>query len=165
MEGENEAKRRLRTLWTCFYWLLYLLTWGVLPVLNEFLKRGGTDPALRFSQSLSSVYSYYFKLLLPILAMLLYLDHQYERNYLRNLVPLFQSLAHCYGISLIILLMGYAMVAIPRSYWRGGDHLLMMNYFYFQLVNIDDDRQQAHFNFAAMIKHLHLLRASLNDHA
>lgn len=81
--------------------------------------------------SFKAVYSYYLKLLVPILVMLLYLDNKYERNYLFNLLPLIQSLAHCYGISLIILLMGYGLVAIPRSFWRGGDHEVTMNYFYF----------------------------------
>ncbi len=161
--GETKAKSTLRTLWNSFYWLLYILTWGILPVFNDYLKRGGFDSSQKFNLSFKAVYSYYLKLLVPILVMLLYLDNKYERNYLVNLVPLFQSVAHCYGISLIILLMGYGLVAIPRSFWRGGDHEVTMNYFYFQLVNVDDDRQQAHFNFGSHIKHLHLLRSSLNE--
>ena len=47
------------------------------------------------------------------------------------MVPLIKSISNAYGISIIILLMGYGIVAVPKSYWRGGDHQLMMKYYQF----------------------------------
>lgn len=68
----------LQIIWNTFYWLLYFLTWGLLPVINQYLKGGEFDSQLRFQNSLYIVFIYYVKLLIPILMLLGYIDYKYN---------------------------------------------------------------------------------------
>ena len=63
----------------------------------------------------------------------------------------------------MILLMGYGIVAIPKSYWRGGDNYIMMNYYYFVLTELNEERESNHFNFSQKIKLIHTIRQRLNQ--
>lgn len=50
-----------------------------------------------------------------------------------GLMLFIRSLANCWGIFLIVLLLGHTLVSLPMSHWRTTNLQLQMKYLYFQV--------------------------------
>ena len=99
-----------------FYWSVYLLTWTIIPVLQEWENSGDIESKDRLKRSLRVNGVFYLQMLaggIICLFFLIYFNVGGEmglRTYLK-------CLATCWGILLQMIMMGYAMVEIPRSLW------------------------------------------------
>ena len=50
----------------------------------------------------------------------------YQGDY--NLMTFLKALANAWGITLVMLLLGYSVVTIPRSQWRTSNMEMQLNY-------------------------------------
>jgi hypothetical protein len=55
-----------------------------------------------------------------------------------HLPAFLMALSNCWGLFLIILLLGYGLVAIPRKLWYTGSVEKMLHYYQFQLAEVDE---------------------------
>ena len=107
-------QRPLLVAWRLVYWLTFMLTWFILPLLSEYTDAGYRDPKQRLIYSLRSNARYQAIMLGCAVAGLLYLIFTYGFDFwaIKGLV---MALAYVYGLILAIYLAGHGMVAIPRS--------------------------------------------------
>ena len=108
------AQRPLLVAWRLIYWLTFMLTWFVLPLLAEYMDAGYRDPRQRLIYSLRSNARYQAIMLGCAVAGLVYLIFTYGFDF-RAIKGLLMALAYVYGLILAIYLAGHGMVAIPRS--------------------------------------------------
>lgn len=107
-------------LWRVSYWLAFLLTWAILPILQSYTESGYYDPFKKTLDALRQNARYQMILLGSGLAGLLYMILT-SRLSLTSLKALVIALSHCYALVLAIWLLGHGMVNIPRSLWHGAN--------------------------------------------
>ena len=61
------------------------------------------------------------------------------------------------GICLIIVLLGYGLVSIPRNLWRNGNQELTLKYYQFQAVMVDETKASAEYELSETIKKAYAL--------
>ncbi|KAF2226013.1 LMBR1-like membrane protein-domain-containing protein [Elsinoe ampelina] len=105
--------------WRITYWLTFLLTWAVLPLLGEYSDSGYREPRDRLIYSLRSNGRYQLIVLgVAILgAVYFFLTNGFSGQSLKALVI---ALAYAWGLVMAIYLMGHGLVAIPRRLFRNA---------------------------------------------
>ncbi|EXJ64276.1 hypothetical protein A1O7_00612 [Cladophialophora yegresii CBS 114405] len=113
-------KRAVLVSWRIVYWLTFVLTWVVLPLLGEYMDAGYRDPKARMIYSLRSNGRYQLIVLACAIAGLVYMIFSYGFDFtaIRALV---MALAYVWGLALAIYLMGHGLVVIPRRMFRKAD--------------------------------------------
>ncbi|KAI1970456.1 hypothetical protein LOZ53_005402 [Ophidiomyces ophidiicola] len=106
--------------WRIAYWLTFVLTWAILPLLGEFADAGYRTPKDRITYSLRSNARYQLFVLCCATIGLVYVLFQngFKFNSLKSVV---MALAYMWGLVLAIYLMGHGLVAIPRKLWRNAN--------------------------------------------
>ncbi|RMZ88228.1 hypothetical protein DV736_g4545, partial [Chaetothyriales sp. CBS 134916] len=114
------ARRPLLVAWRLVYWLTFMLTWFVLPVLGEYMDAGYREVKPRLVYSLRSNARYQLVMLGCAVAGLVYLILDYGFN-LAAIKGVVMALAYVWGLVLAIYLAGHGMVALPRRLLRNAN--------------------------------------------
>lgn len=110
-------ERAVLVAWRITYWLTFLLTWWLLPLLGEYVDSGFRDPKSRILYSLRSNARYQLIVLGAGVAGLVYYIFQngFRVSSIKGMV---MALAYAWGLILAIGLMGHGLVALPRRLFR-----------------------------------------------
>uniref|UniRef100_A0A8C8JGB5 Uncharacterized protein n=1 Tax=Oncorhynchus tshawytscha TaxID=74940 RepID=A0A8C8JGB5_ONCTS len=113
--------------WRVVYWTSQCLTWLLLPFMQSYARSGGFSITGKIKTALIENAIYYGTYLLIFGSLLIYVavHPQYE------LQTIGITAANTWGLFLLVLLLGYGLVEIPRSYWNASrrGHLLIKTYF------------------------------------
>lgn len=111
----NETARLIA--WRIGYWLCFVLTWAILPILQSFSDSGHRSTRARLIQSLHENARYQAIILTTGLVFLIYFISTSGLSF-RSLYGLVIALAYCYSLALAIYLMGHGVVALPRKFFQ-----------------------------------------------
>ncbi|KAF1971978.1 hypothetical protein BU23DRAFT_599916 [Bimuria novae-zelandiae CBS 107.79] len=103
--------------WRVTYWLTFVLSWAILPLLGEYTDSGYREPNARFLYSVKSNGRYWAVMLATGTMGLVYFIW-YNGFNLANLKGMVMALAYAWSLALAIYLMGHGLVAFPRSLYR-----------------------------------------------
>ncbi|KAG5835146.1 hypothetical protein ANANG_G00269050 [Anguilla anguilla] len=118
--------------WRVVYWTSQCLTWLLLPFMQSYARSGGFSIAGKTKTALIENAIYYGTYLLIFGSLLIYVAiHPQWRLSWYELQTIGITAANTWGLFLLVLLLGYGLVEIPRSYWNSArrGHLLMKTYF------------------------------------
>ncbi|PGH10417.1 hypothetical protein GX51_00176 [Blastomyces parvus] len=106
--------------WRIAYWLTFVMTWVILPLLGEYVDSGYRTPKDRILYSLRSNGRYQLIVLGSGIVGLVYISIQngFEFTSIKALV---MALAYFWGLALAIYLMGHGLVVIPRTLIRNAN--------------------------------------------
>ncbi|KAJ9480710.1 hypothetical protein VN97_g12822 [Penicillium thymicola] len=106
--------------WRIAYWLIFVLTWVILPLLGEYVDSGYREPKGRLMYSLRSNAQYQLIVLGCALVGLIYvsISNGFEFTSIKGLL---MALAYVWGLVLAIYLMGHGLVSIPRNLLRNSN--------------------------------------------
>ncbi|KAB2568938.1 LIMR family protein, partial [Lasiodiplodia theobromae] len=112
-------ERALLVCWRIGYWLTFVLTWAILPLLGEYSDAGYLAPKSRFLYSLRSNGQYWMIIIGCSIVGAIYfiMTNGFHFTSLKGLV---MALAYAWGLILAIYLMGHGLVALPRRLWRSA---------------------------------------------
>lgn len=112
-------ERVVLAVWRITYWLTFLLTWWLLPLLGEYCDSGYRDTKSRVLYSLRENARYHLMVLGVSVAGLVYfvLQNGFGGASVKGLV---MALAYAWGLILAIGLMGHGLVALPRRLFRNA---------------------------------------------
>ncbi|KAL2164481.1 hypothetical protein VTH06DRAFT_3697 [Thermothelomyces fergusii] len=113
-------ERTLRVSWRITYWLTFALTWFILPILGEYSDSGYRDPKAKLIDSLRANAQYYAIVFGSGALGLIYVLISYGR-FSESLKSTVMALAYCWGLILVIYLMGHGLVSIPRRLFRNAN--------------------------------------------
>ncbi|KAM4808748.1 G-protein coupled receptor-associated protein LMBRD2 isoform 2-T2 [Rhinophrynus dorsalis] len=118
--------------WRVVYWTSQFLTWIMLPFMQSYARSGGFSITGKIKTALIENAIYYGTYLLIFGALLIYVAVN-PKLHLEwyQLQTIGIAAANTWGLFLLVLLMGYGLVEIPRSHWNGAKkgYLLMKTYF------------------------------------
>ncbi|KAL2156145.1 hypothetical protein VTH82DRAFT_890 [Thermothelomyces myriococcoides] len=112
-------ERTLRVSWRITYWLTFALTWFILPILGEYSDSGYREPKAKLLDSLRANAQYYAIVFGSGALGLIYVLISYGR-FSESLKSTVMALAYCWGLILVIYLMGHGLVSIPRRLFRNA---------------------------------------------
>lgn len=105
--------------WRITYWLIFVLTWFILPFLGEYCDSGYRDAKSRALYSLRNNARYQLVVLTVGIAGLVYFiwENGFHAASIKGLVI---ALAYTYGLILAVGLMGHGLVALPRRLYKNA---------------------------------------------
>ncbi|KAJ2451621.1 hypothetical protein GGF42_004218 [Coemansia sp. RSA 2424] len=109
-----------RRLWIGLYWFMYMLTWLVLPIMMSYVDSGAFSFKDRLHESCWSNLQFYGYSGAVGLVVVGYIALT-RGVFGADLVAFLMALANFWGLFLVITLMGFGLVSIPRKLWRRGD--------------------------------------------
>ncbi|XP_061732214.1 G-protein coupled receptor-associated protein LMBRD2B-like isoform X1 [Nerophis ophidion] len=118
--------------WRVVYWTSQCLTWLLLPFMQSYARSGGFSIGGKMKTALIENAIYYGTYLLIFGSLLIYVAvHPEWRLSWYELQTIGITAANTWGLFLLVLLLGYGLVEIPRSYWEASrhGHLLLKTYF------------------------------------
>ncbi|RHY90040.1 hypothetical protein DYB31_005924 [Aphanomyces astaci] len=149
--ASSSTHASLLTGWKLLYWLTFILSWVILPVLIEYSQSGAFTPQQKLRASVQYLLRHYAVLLATGVALLTYLvvvDH----FTLSGLVGLAMTLSNTYGLLWLIGLLGFGLVNVPRSVWRSASPHDQLRRIYFRAIQIHDDRVEAMFTYEDVVR-------------
>lgn len=135
-------ERVMLVAWRIAYWLTFVLTWVVLPLLGEYSDSGYREPRDRFIYSLRSNGRYQLMVLGTGTAAAVYffLQSGFHANTFKGLV---MALAYTWGLILAIYLMGHGLVALPRRLFRNASVSGRLRRLHTQAPKVHDKMEEA----------------------
>uniref|UniRef100_A0A3B1JLE0 LMBR1 domain containing 2b n=1 Tax=Astyanax mexicanus TaxID=7994 RepID=A0A3B1JLE0_ASTMX len=114
--------------WRVVYWTSQCLTWLLLPFMQSYARSGGFSITGKIKTALIENAIYYGTYLFIFGSLLIYVAVHPQWYELQTIGI---TAANTWGLFLLVLLMGYGLVEIPRSYWEASrqGHLLIKTYF------------------------------------
>ncbi|KAJ5364214.1 uncharacterized protein N7496_009927 [Penicillium cataractarum] len=106
--------------WRIAYWLIFMLTWAILPLLGDYVDSGYREPKARIIYSLRCNARYQLIVLSCALVGLIYISISigFDPTSIKGTV---MALAYVWGLVLAIYLMGHGLVSIPRNLFRNAN--------------------------------------------
>ena len=124
-------------LWKSNYWITFLLTWLILPILQEFFRSGHFNKLSKFKDALKRNLKFQFVVLGVSILGIIYLLFEVGLTLL-NLKLMVIAISHIYSLILALWLMAHGLVNIPRLKWIEGNVLQNLNHHYIQVPKLVD---------------------------
>ncbi|KAL1840107.1 hypothetical protein VTJ49DRAFT_802 [Mycothermus thermophilus] len=112
--------RALKVSWRINYWLTFALTWFILPILGEYSDSGYRAAQAKLIDSLRANAQYYAIVFGSGALGFIYVLWSYG-HFSTSLKSTIIALAYCWGLVLVIYLMGHGLVSIPRRLFRSAN--------------------------------------------
>uniref|UniRef100_A0A915N1T7 Uncharacterized protein n=1 Tax=Meloidogyne javanica TaxID=6303 RepID=A0A915N1T7_MELJA len=130
-------------LWRIVYWGSQFLTWILLPMIQSYAKAGEFNVKGRLKYALHSnavYYGIYFSLLT---FLLIYIVSKGVSLNFASLKILVVSASNTWGIFLLVVLLGYGLIEVPRLFWRMGIPGYRLRRTYFEIDKLSSEKNES----------------------
>ena len=132
----NQYRGFLFYAWRVMYWSLQILGWIVYPFNMEKERTGSWEKSLRRNS--------YWWILYVIIGLVAVVYFFGVTNFgFKGLLAFTYALSNTWGLSLIILLAGYGLVAAPKWFYLQSNPKEYIDYLYLKAVALEDSRLAA----------------------
>ncbi|KAL0979830.1 hypothetical protein UPYG_G00190360 [Umbra pygmaea] len=137
----------LPVFWRVVYWTSQCLTWMLLPFMQSYARSGAFSISGKIKTALLENAIYYGTYLLIFCSLLIYVAvHPQWQLTWRGLQTIGIAAANTWGLFLLVLLLGYGLVEIPRSYWNSSRHGYLLAKTYFKVAKLAAEKAEAEEN-------------------
>uniref|UniRef100_A0A0K0EG52 LMBR1 domain-containing protein 2 n=1 Tax=Strongyloides stercoralis TaxID=6248 RepID=A0A0K0EG52_STRER len=132
----------LYNLWRIVYWTSQFLTWIILPIMQKYSTAANFTAVQKFKSAIYNNAIYYITYFAIFIFCLLYaLSKGLSLNW-EHLKTLAVTASNTWGLFLLVILLGYGLVEIPRKLWLISDSDYRLNKLYFDLMNINQEKSE-----------------------
>ncbi|ODV80568.1 uncharacterized protein CANTADRAFT_61307 [Suhomyces tanzawaensis NRRL Y-17324] len=133
-------------LWKSNYWVTFLLTWLILPVLQEYYRSGYFKSSSKLKDAFKKNLKFQLAILAVSLMCLVYLILEVGLTF-GHLKLMIIALSHIYALILALWLMAHGMVNIPRVKWVEGNIVNHLNSLYMKVPKLVDSLEDVRIDF------------------
>ena len=141
--GNDIPMGSLIMIWRILYWLTFALCWAVIPLLQGYVVAGEFSFFMKVRSAIISNAIFYVAAAAFVGVVILYLAIIGGFTRWLDISNLAMSLANAWGLSLLVGLLGYGLVDIPRRIFRRSNPKLQMRFCLFELAQLEESRNQA----------------------
>ncbi|KAG7269387.1 hypothetical protein CRUP_008391 [Coryphaenoides rupestris] len=154
----------LPVFWRVVYWTSQCLTWLLLPFMQSYARSGAFSRVGKMKTALIENGLYYGTYLLIFISLLIYVA-AHPQWYLTwgEFRTIGISAANTWGLFLLVLLLGYGLVEIPRSYWLASCHGYLLDKTYFNAAKMATEKAEAEQNLADAMEEVASAQESVRD--
>uniref|UniRef100_A0A8C6T269 LMBR1 domain containing 2 n=1 Tax=Neogobius melanostomus TaxID=47308 RepID=A0A8C6T269_9GOBI len=138
----------LPVFWRVVYWTSQCLTWLLIPFMQSYARSGAFSRTGKMKTALIENAIYYGTYLLIFVSLLIYVVIHLSSE----LQTVCITAANTWGLFLLVLLLGYGLVEIPRSYWLSSDQAYLLNKTYFKVAKIATEKADAEEDLANVME-------------
>ncbi|OTF72868.1 LMBR1 domain-containing protein 2-like protein, partial [Euroglyphus maynei] len=148
-------KNVLKNLWKFIYWSSQLLTWIILPIFQSYSMSGEFTVWKKIESSLKENLKYYCCFGFLFLIFLFYYASK-ERLTFESLKIFCISASNTFGLFLLLILLGYGLVDIPRNCLKNYhcNHQYKLNYLYFRIGKLNEEKYEANCHLEDLLDEL-----------
>lgn len=128
--------------WRIIYWSSQALTWLILPFMQSFSNSGEFNFKGKFKRALINNAIYYGTYLSLFGVFLIYVAIKHGIDG-KNLKVIGITASNTWGLFLLVLLLGYGLVDVPRSLWNKANSDLNLKQIYFKLAKLHGEKCDA----------------------
>ncbi|XP_060617372.2 G-protein coupled receptor-associated protein LMBRD2 isoform X1 [Anolis sagrei] len=148
--------------WRVVYWTSQFLTWILLPFMQSYARSGGFSITGKIKTALIENAIYYGTYLLIFGAFLIYVAINPKINLQWNqLQTIGIAAANTWGLFLLVLLLGYGLVEIPRSHWNGAKKGFLLMKTYFKVAKLMTEKADAEENLEDIMEEVRKVNESI----
>ncbi|XP_036954906.1 G-protein coupled receptor-associated protein LMBRD2a isoform X2 [Acanthopagrus latus] len=152
----------LPVFWRVVYWTSQFLTWLLLPFMQSYARSAAFSRVGKMKTALIENAIYYGTYLLIFISLLIYVAaHPSWQLSWRELQTIGITAANTWGLFLLVLLLGYGLVEIPRSYWLSSSHGYLLAKTYFKAAKMATEKVEAEENLADVMEDVAAVNASV----
>ncbi|XP_070760585.1 G-protein coupled receptor-associated protein LMBRD2a [Enoplosus armatus] len=143
----------LPVFWRVVYWTSQFLTWLLLPFMQSYARSGAFSRVGKIKTALIENAIYYGTYLLIFISLLIYVaaHPQWQLSW-TELQTIGITAANTWGLFLLVLLLGYGLVEIPRSHWLSSSHGYLLAKTYFKAAKMATEKAAAEENLADVME-------------
>ena len=131
-------------LWRVVYWSSQFLTWLVLPLMQSFSQAGEFTAWGKLKSSLWDNLIFYTSYLFIAIILLVYIALQPELHLdWPKLKAIAAAASNTWGLFLLVFMMGYGLVEVPRELWHSSKRGFRLNKAYFKVSKLWGERSDA----------------------
>ncbi|XP_055716376.1 LMBR1 domain-containing protein 2 homolog [Phlebotomus papatasi] len=152
-------------LWRIIYWSSQFLTWLIMPLMQSYLKSGEFTIKGKLTSALVDNAIYYGTYLFICGILLIYLIAKPEISLdWQKLKAIASSASNTWGLFLLILLLGYALVEVPRGLWNDSNPQFTLMHAYFKLSKLNSEKIEAEENVEDVLDSLNFISNTIPHH-
>lgn len=137
----------LPVFWRVVYWTSQFLTWLLIPFMQSYARSGGFSISGKVKTALIENAIYYGTYLLIFCSLLIYVAVSPKFNLTwTQLQVIGITAANTWGLFLLVLLLGYGLVEIPRSHWNASCQGQLLAKTYFKAAKLMTEKADAEEN-------------------
>ncbi|ORZ25110.1 LMBR1-like membrane protein-domain-containing protein [Absidia repens] len=138
--------------WRTIYWTSFCLTWMVIPMMQAFVNTGEFNILKRLKSAAKvNIRFYTIYVVLGILG-LFYLVFKGGITTRAKLQAFVMAMANSWGLFLVIMFMGYGLVAVPRKLWYATDIKRLLNEIYTKAPRVKEECMDSELEFNELAK-------------
>lgn len=143
----------LPVFWRVVYWTSQFLTWLLIPFMQSYARSGAFSRTGKMKTALIENAIYYGTYLLIFVSLLIYVViHLKWKFTFSELQTVCITAANTWGLFLLVLLLGYGLVEVPRSYWLSSNQAYLLNKTHFKVAKMATEKADAEENLANVME-------------
>ncbi|KAF7659267.1 hypothetical protein LDENG_00000970, partial [Lucifuga dentata] len=152
----------LPVFWRVVYWTSQFLTWLLLPFMQSYAQLGAFSRVGKIKTALVENAIYYGTYLLIFISLIIYVAaHPQWQLTWTEFQTIGNTAANTWGLFLLVLLLGYGLVDIPRSYWLSSYHSYLLAKTYFKSAKMATEKAAAEENLADVMEEVATVHESV----
>lgn len=159
------ADRVLIKLWRFIYWTSQFLTWILLPIMQSYSMAGDFTTYERIKSAIRRQFIYYTSIGLIFFVLLVYVGLQSGLDF-ANLKVIAISSSNTWGLFLLVVLLGYGLIELPRFLISKSRYSESLNRQYFRVAKANADKCDAEVRLDDVLEEIQRAYAKLgnNEH-
>ncbi|RCI06896.1 LMBR1 domain-containing protein 2 [Rhizopus stolonifer] len=138
--------------WRVLYWTSFCLTWFTIPMLQAYVNTGEFTIAKRIKSAIHVNLRFYSIYLVVGLVGLIYLVFGSGLTTREGIQSYVMAAANSWGLFLVIVLMGYGLVSVPRSLWYTGHYTARLHHLYANAARVKEECMDSELEFNELAK-------------
>ncbi|EDQ90121.1 uncharacterized protein MONBRDRAFT_18680 [Monosiga brevicollis MX1] len=132
----------LPVFWKVIYWSSQALSWLILPIGQTYFTAGDFTPAQKLKTALRANAVTYVSLGVIAAILLIYIAIRNDLDS-AGLEQIIIAASNTWGLLMVVLMLGYGVVDIPRLMWRRADIERTLRLYYYRVASINTELIEA----------------------
>ncbi|CAB3404189.1 unnamed protein product [Caenorhabditis bovis] len=163
LPGNYVPDEVLFDLWRIVYWTAQVLTWLILPLLQSYVTAGEFTVFGKFRAAVINNALYYGIYSVCFFVILIYAMIKGVSMNIDNLKVVIVSASNTWGLFLLVVLLGYGLVELPRVLWHLGNRHYRLRKTYFDIEKLASEKSEAEENVKDVYKKVRMMYNSLKS--
>ena len=151
----------LPTLWRIVYWTAQVLTWIVLPLMQSYSMAGEFTVIGKLRAAFIENAIYYGIFAIIFVIFIIYVSIKTALS-LEGLKIICITASNTWGLFLLVVLLGYGLVEIPRSCFNNSYYGRTLSYLYFKVAKLSAEKCESEEKLEDVLDEIQTCLESLN---
>ena len=144
----------LGPLWRAIYYSIFILTWLLLPVAQEFETAGEFTFKEKLKRAIINNLIIYGVFAALAIAFLVYLIIK-DSVTISELTPILMAASNAFGMILVVIFFSHGLVALPRELWRQKKYEIKLKQKQFSAAGLATKKEKVLHELELKVKEVH----------